>query len=122
MNVPAPLSVDADLTLTAGEDTFRLIGRGGHVVVEAQSVRAVLRLSRLFASPRERQARLGQLQTVLRATNIEVEFQVRGRTVARIDPETRPGWPFRYGPMRIHPMRMLWSWLTEGRKTTGVDR
>ncbi len=122
MPVPVPLSVDADLTLTAGEDTFRLIGRGGHVIVEAQSVRAVLRLSRLFASPRERQARLGQLQTVFRAATIEVEFRVRGRTVARIGPETRPGWPFRYGPMRIHPVRLLWSWLTDGRKTPRVDR
>ena len=122
MPVPAPLSVDADLTLTAGEDTLRVIGRGGHVVVEAQSARAVLRLSRLLASPAERQARLDQLGTVLRAADLQVEVRVRGRTVARIGPETRPGWPFRYGPMRIHPIRLLWSWLTDGRKTPKVDR
>ena len=122
MPVPFPLSVEADLTLTAGEDTVRLVGRGELLVVEAGSVRAVLRLSRLFASPGERQALLGQVQTISNAVGLRVEIRVRGRTVARFDAETRPKWPFRYGPMRLHPMRLLWSWMTDGREAPKADR
>lgn len=122
MRVPVPLSVEADLTVTAGGDTIRLIGQGRLLIVEAQTARAVLRLSRLLASSGGNRDRLGQLRTVLRAVDLRAEVRVRGRTVARIDPESRTGGLFRYGPMRLHPMRLLWSWLTDGRKVPGADR
>jgi hypothetical protein len=112
MPAPGPLAVDADLTLTAGQDTVRVVGKGDRLIVEAPSVRAVLRLRRLFGSPAGFPVPFG---AVFGATGLRVEVRVRGRTVARIDPELRSGSLFRSGPMRIHPVRLLWSWLTDGR-------
>ena len=109
---PRPLAVDADLTLTAGEDTIRVIGRGDHLIVEVPSVRALMRMRRLLGSPAGLPVPFG---AVLGATGLRVEVRVRGRTVARFDPELRSGSLFRSGPMRIHPVRLLWSWLTDGR-------
>lgn len=112
MQPPRPLIVEADLTLTAGEDTIRVTGRGDQVIVEAPSVRSLFRLRRLLDSTGGFPLPFG---SVLGATGLRVEVRVRGRTVARFDPELRSGSLFRSGPMRIHPVRLLWSWLTDGR-------
>ena len=76
----------------------------------------MLRLRRLLGSP----ARLPvPFAAVFGAAGLRVEVRVRGRLVARLDPKLRPGSLFRSGPMRIHPVRLLWSWLTDGRDVPG---
>jgi hypothetical protein len=82
----APLSVATeDLTLTVGDLRLPVASTGERLFVEVPTVRAALRLARLASADAERPAAL------LTATGLTAELRVRGRTVAVLGGDARPG-------------------------------
>lgn len=82
----APLSVATeDLTLSVGGVRMPVASTGERLFVEVPTVRDAVRLARRSRTDTERPVAL------LRATDLAVELRVRGRTVAVLGGDDRPG-------------------------------
>lgn len=82
----APLSIATeDLTLSVGGVRMPVTSTGERLFVEVPTVRDAVRLARRSRTDTERPVAL------LRATDLAVELRVRGRTVAVLGGDDRPG-------------------------------
>jgi hypothetical protein len=101
------LSVDAELTVTCGDESYRLHGAGSRLTLDVASFAALRRL-RVHAG-----ADVGSLlrsaEVFLGRADVNVDVRIRERTVAEIGPGAQG--LFRYGPMRLHVGRLAWSWV-----------
>jgi hypothetical protein len=88
--VNAGLFVDASLSFAGPEGSFRLLGRGTRLVLDASGARWGLLARRLV---RERgRARMRSLARTLEAQRLRVDVESGGRTIVSLGDGCRRGW------------------------------
>jgi hypothetical protein len=88
-----PLAVDGVVSLALeGASPFVLEGRGGRLTLRISRLRCVRTLLPGLGTRRARAARLAALAAWLRAADLALEVELRGRRVAALSRGSRPTW------------------------------
>jgi hypothetical protein len=108
----APLALSARLVLSLGNDDFLVNAAEDKIVVHLPSWRAGLAVMRFQSARGGWSQLLTQAQRGLTRADLQMQFCLAGKLVARLGADARPGilsWLFGLGPLELRPFQLLLS-------------
>jgi hypothetical protein len=109
---PLDITGQCILAIDDGEE-IRLKAQHDTIVVDLPNVRAGLTLLKSWPAHGGHKVLLARLQKGLTFADLDLQFQLKGKMIARLGARTRPrlvSHILRLGALELHPLRIIFAW------------